>query len=277
MPCCGPGRGHPSARYRRAEYERQVDEQHRQRRPTTSPGGRRTRPLASDAVIPASFRRPAGGALRLALALLAACLAADTAVAFGRREAATEQERPAQPAAAAATTAAGTGTSSTDGDGIEALMQELGFQLPRRSVQAVGFDLQDLAGTTQSLDSYRGSVVFLNFWATWCAPCRIEMPAMQALHERLADTAGFAMVAVNLQEEVGRVRGFADELELSFQILLDSSGEIAATYGARTLPMSYVIDKDGSILARIIGIRSWDEPEFEQLFRTLASREPVRG
>ena len=213
----------------------------------------------------------------LALALLVACLAGGTATAFGRREAATEQATPAAPRTAADTAVPGTGDSPPAGDAIEALMQELGFQLPRRSVQAVGFDLQDLAGTTHSLDSYRGSVVFLNFWATWCAPCRIEMPAMQSLHERLADTAGFAMVAVNLQEDAVRVRGFADELELSFRILLDSSGEIAATYGARTLPMSYVIDKDGSILARIIGTRSWDEPEFERLFRTLATRERVRG
>ena len=210
---------------------------------------------------------------RLVIALLAACLAATTASAFGRREAAREQAPPAT----AATGVPSTGTTPTASDTVDALMQELGFQLPRRSVQAVGFDLQDLAGTAHSLDSYRGSVVFLNFWATWCAPCRIEMPAMQALHERLSDTAGFAMVAVNLQEDVVRVRGFAEELELSFQILLDSSGEIAATYGARTLPMSYIIDKDGSILARIIGTRSWDEPEFEQLFRTLASRQPVRG
>ncbi len=210
---------------------------------------------------------------RLVIALLAACLAGTTASAFGRREATREQAPPAT----AATGVPSTGTTPTASDTVDALMQELGFQLPRRSVQAVGFDLQDLAGTAHSLDSYRGSVVFLNFWATWCAPCRIEMPAMQALHERLSDTAGFAMVAVNLQEDVVRVRGFAEELELSFQILLDSSGEIAATYGARTLPMSYIIDKDGSILARIIGTRSWDEPEFEQLFRTLASRQPVRG
>ena len=213
--------------------------------------------------------------LRLALALLAACLVTDAGAAFGRREAPT----PTPPAEAppASASAGGAAAPPVAGDEIDALMQELGFQLPRRSVQAVGFELQDLAGTTHSLDSYRGSVVFLNFWATWCAPCRIEMPAMQALHERLADTAGFAMVAVNLQEDAGQVRGFADELRLSFRILLDSSGEIAATYGARTLPMSYIIDKDGSILARIIGTRSWDDPEFEQLFRTLATREPVRG
>ena len=223
------------------------------------------------------LRRTPGVSRILALALLAACLAGGTATAFGRREAAKEQTPGAAPPAPATTAVPGTGDSPTAGAAIDVLMQELGFQLPRRSVQAVDFDLQDLAGATHSLDSYRGSVVFLNFWATWCAPCRTEMPAMQALHERLADTDGFAMVAVNLQEEAARVQGFAAELELSFRILLDSSGETAATYGARTLPMSYIIDKDGSILARIIGIRSWDEPEFEQLFRTLAGREPVHG
>ena len=215
--------------------------------------------------------------LRLALALLVACLASGTGAAFGRREAATPQSPPVEPPAAAATAVPGAGAPSPAGDAIDTLMQDLGFQLPRRSVQAVGFDLQDLAGATHSLDSYRGSVVFLNFWATWCAPCRTEMPAMQALHERLADTGGFTMIAVNLQEDAGRVRGFAAKLELSFQILLDSSGETSATYGARTLPMSYIIDKDGSILARIIGIRSWDEPEFEQLFRTLAGRQSAGG
>ena len=214
--------------------------------------------------------------LRLALALLAACLVTDAGAAFGRREAA-NRTPPAETPPPASAPAGSAADSPAGDDGVGAVMQELGFQLPRRSVQAVGFELQDLAGTTHSLDAYRGSVVFLNFWATWCAPCRIEMPAMQALHERLADTAAFAMVAVNLQEDAGRVRGFADELELSFRILLDSSGEIAAAYGARTLPMSYIIDKDGSILARIIGTRSWDEPEFEQLFRTLATREPERG
>ena len=207
---------------------------------------------------------------RLALVVLVACFATGSGAAFGRREA-------AAPAAAPPADAAPADAVPASADPVAALMQELGFQLPRRSVQAVGFDLEDLSGASHSLDAYRGSVVFLNFWATWCAPCRTEMPAMQALHERLADTADFAMIAVNLQEDAGRVQGFAAELELSFQILLDSNGEIAATYGARTLPMSYIIDKDGAILARIIGIRSWDEPEFEQLFRTLAGREPADG
>ena len=212
--------------------------------------------------------------LRLALALLMAGLAAGNGAAFARREAAAPEPAPAEPPPDAAATTGGASPQAVDA--VDARMQELGFQLPRRAVQAVSFDLQDLAGATHSLDSYRGAVVFLNFWATWCGPCRVEMPALQALHERLATATDFAMIAVNLQEDAGQVQRFVAEMELSFQILLDSSGEIAATYGARTLPMSYLIDKDGSILARIIGIRSWDEPEFEQLFRTLAGR-PAAG
>ena len=218
------------------------------------------------------MRRLAGGAaLRRSLALLLACLAAGSGAAFGRREAAAPPPRPAAAPPQAAV------DTPQPADTVDARMRELGFQLPRRAVQAASFDLQDLAGATHSLDAYRGSVVFLNFWATWCGPCRTEMPAMQELHERLAAGADFVMLAVNLQEDAAQVRRFADDMGLSFPILLDSSGETAAAYGARTLPMSYLIDKDGSILARVIGIRSWDQPEFERLFRSLADRPPAPG
>ena len=152
-------------------------------------------------------------------------------------------------------------------------MQDLGFQLPSRAVRAVDFDLADVSGTVHSLQSYRGSVVFLNFWATWCGPCRIEMPDLQTLYEALNDNDRFTMLAVNLQEDAAQVRQFANEMGVSFRILLDRSGQASAAYGARTLPMSYLIDKDGVILARIIGIRDWAEPEFEQLFRALANRK----
>ena len=169
---------------------------------------------------------------------------------------------------------AGAASAEHGGDaehGLTDRMQELGFQLPSRAVQAVDFDLADLAGEVHSLQSYRGSVVFLNFWATWCGPCRTEMPDLQQLHDELGDGAGFVLLAINLQEDAERVRGFADELGLSFQILLDSSGETSAAYGARTLPMSYIIDQDGVILARIIGIREWAAPEFAELFDALAN------
>ena len=204
--------------------------------------------------------------------MLAAGIAALPGHAFGRRE----RRAPAPPPAAQAQQAPARETAAAaDGAGAEPglteRMQELGFQLPSRAVQAVDFDLADLAGEVHSLQSYRGTVVFLNFWATWCGPCRTEMPDLQELHDELGDHAGFTMLAINLQEDAAQVRGFAAELDLSFQILLDSSGETSAAYGARTLPMSYVIAKDGSILARIIGVREWAAPEFAALFRALSS------
>ena len=202
--------------------------------------------------------------------VLAAGLAATPGQAFGRRE------KPAPvPQAQPATEAASPDANASGERGLTDTMQDLGFQLPSRAVQAVDFDLADLAGDVHSLQRYRGSVVFLNFWATWCGPCRTEMPDLQQLHDDLGDEAQFAMLAINLQEDAVQVRRFAGELGLSFQILLDSSGETSAAYGARTLPMSYIIDQDGAILARIIGVRDWAEPEFAELFRALTRRTPA--
>ena len=207
--------------------------------------------------------------------VLAAGLAATPGQAFGRREKPAPAPDPqAQPAPAAEAAFPDAGAAGGE-RGLTDTMQDLGFQLPSRAVQAVDFDLADLAGDVHSLQRYRGSVVFLNFWATWCGPCRTEMPDLQQLHDDLGDEAHFAMLAINLQEDAVQVRRFAGELGLSFQILLDSSGETSAAYGARTLPMSYIIDKDGAILARIIGVRDWAEPEFAELFRALTRRTPA--
>ena len=156
-------------------------------------------------------------------------------------------------------------------DPLRAQMTALGFELPRRSVEAIEFELSDAQGTLHLLSAYRGNVVFLNFWATWCVPCRTEMPAMQALHTLMGEDAAFRMIAVNLQETPPLVNAFVDELQLSFDVLIDDTGKTAATYGARTLPISYVIGKDGVILARIIGIREWAEPIYFDLFSELAA------
>ena len=221
-------------------------------------------------------RRPAlSWLMRFVMLALAAGLAATPGQAFGRREKATPAPvGPAQRATAAEAASPAAGAAAAQ-HGLTDRMQDLGFQLPSRAVQAVDFDLADLAGRVHSLQRYRGSVVFLNFWATWCGPCRTEMPDLQQLHDDLGNEAHFTMLAINLQEDAAQVRRFAGELGLSFQILLDSSGETSAAYGARTLPMSYIIDKDGAILARIIGIREWAEPEFAELFRVLTSRAPA--
>ena len=151
-------------------------------------------------------------------------------------------------------------------------MQNLGFQIPRMEVKAKDFNLIELGGTEKSLNSYYGNVVLLNFWATWCGPCRLEMPALQDLHETTESTYEFRIIAVNLKEDHEIVKSFVSQLSLTFPILLDLTGEIASTYGASTLPMTYLIDKDGTILSRIIGIRDWTEQEFKDLFIELSSR-----
>ena len=231
--------------------------------------------MGSDGAI-ARLRRPGSSwPVRLVLLALAAGLAASPGHTFGRRERQQPAPDPAshvQPSPASGVSPSGDGATAERG--LTDTMQDLGFQLPSRAVQAVDFDLADLAGEIHSLQNYRGSVVFLNFWATWCGPCRTEMPDLQELHDELGDQADFAMLAINLQEDAAQVRRFAGELELSFQILLDTSGETSAAYGARTLPMSYIIGQDGSILARIIGVREWSAPEFADLFRALATSAP---
>ena len=152
-------------------------------------------------------------------------------------------------------------------------MQDLGFQIPRMEVKAKNFILDELEGREKSLDSYYGNVVLLNFWATWCGPCRQEMPALQNLHEITESTFDFRIIAVNLKENHEIVSSFVSQLSLTFPILFDNTGEIASAYGASTLPMTYLIDKDGTILSRIIGIRDWTEQGFINLFIELSIRE----
>jgi peroxiredoxin len=144
----------------------------------------------------------------------------------------------------------------------------LGFQTPTEQVQAVEFSLQNLAGREISLGSFRGKVVFLNFWATWCGPCRAEIPSMQLLYSELEDR-GFTIVAVNSQEAADQVRSFVNEAGMSFPVLLDSTGRIGAAYSVRAIPTTYVIDPSGAIRGRMVGTRDWYSPEIISLVEEL--------
>ena len=93
----------------------------------------------------------------------------------------------------------------------------LGFRIFKEPVEAPDFELEDLEGTTMTLASYRGKLVFLNFWATWCPPCRAEMPSMQELYDNLGGET-FEVVAVDLQESNKTVQGFIDEFGFTFSI-----------------------------------------------------------
>jgi peroxiredoxin len=120
-----------------------------------------------------------------------------------------------------------------------------------------------------TLASYRGKVVLLNVWATWCPPCRIEMPSMERLHRRFAGT-DLRVVAVSV--DVGDdqvVKDYIREQGYTFDVLHDPSTEIQRIYQTTGVPESFVIDRDGVIVKKEIGARHWDGPTTETLIRRL--------
>lgn len=144
----------------------------------------------------------------------------------------------------------------------------IGLQPLKEGTEMVDFELQDLSGSTRRLSDFKGKVVFLNFWATWCGPCRFEMPSMERLYRSLK-SKGLEIVAVNLQEDRKSVQRFVDEYGLSFPVLLDTTGRIGAAYGARSIPTTYVVDRDGFVIAGTIGTREWDTEEYIRFFEKL--------
>lgn len=112
---------------------------------------------------------------------------------------------------------------------------------------APGFELSALDGSKVSLADYRGLVVLLNFWASWCPPCRAEMPDLDAFQQQYRDQ-GFAVVAVNMGEDAGTARAFMEENDLHFPVLLDTYGSVYDRYDARALPSSFIIGRDGTLI-----------------------------
>ena len=132
---------------------------------------------------------------------------------------------------------------------------------PSKGSPAPDFRLMDMHGKAVSLSDFQGKVVLLNFWATWCGPCRIEMPAMEALY-RSMQSKGLEIVAVSVDQQGTAVtRPFQEAMGLSFPILHDQDYQVGLTYGARTLPMTFAIDRRGIIRQVVFGSRDWNSPE----------------
>jgi thiol-disulfide isomerase/thioredoxin len=158
--------------------------------------------------------------------------------------------------------------TSATGQSIQSRLMSLGISAARSPLEPIAFELEDLNGKTHNLSDYFDKVVFLNFWATWCGPCRFEMPSMERLHKELKKE-GLEILAVDLQESNEQVQSFVDELDLTFTILMDRTGRVGAQYGARSIPTTYLIDREGKIFARAIGAREWDTPQMIDLFRSI--------
>ena len=127
---------------------------------------------------------------------------------------------------------------------------------PWRGGPAPELVLQALDGPAHRLADYRGRVVLVNFWATWCEPCRDEMPSMQRLKEKLAGRP-FAVLAVNLDEPESRIRTFLSRMKVDFTVLLDPGRAAAKSWNARILPASYLVGPDGRIRYSVVGELDW--------------------
>ncbi|MEK6802728.1 MAG: redoxin domain-containing protein [Nitrospirota bacterium] len=128
----------------------------------------------------------------------------------------------------------------------------MGSRPPAAGMPASGFSLTDLNGKTHSLEQYKGKVVLLNFWATWCKPCTTEMPAMQTAYDQLREK-GFVVLAVNELEDEGKVREHIAAYKHTFPVLLDQENKVANQYGVFGLPVSVFIDQHGVVQEYIKG------------------------
>lgn len=123
------------------------------------------------------------------------------------------------------------------------------------------FTLRNKDGNYVSLESLKGQVVVLNFWATWCVPCRIEMPSFENLYRRYR-SEGLTVLAVSLDKGADqKVRDFAEEYQLSFPVLIDSEGKVEKLYPSISIPFTFVIDKSGRVVARVDGAKNWESDE----------------
>jgi thiol-disulfide isomerase/thioredoxin len=136
--------------------------------------------------------------------------------------------------------------------------------------------LKDLAGRTHSLAEYRGKVVLLNFWATWCEPCREEMPSMRALRERFAGRP-FEVLAVNYGEAAGRVRDFLERERLDLPALLDPGQETARAWRVRVLPGSFLVDPEGRVRYSVVGELDWGSEDAVRTVRGLLPATTTPG
>ena len=140
---------------------------------------------------------------------------------------------------------------------LDEAMRELDLIRPSRTKLAEDFTVPMVGGQRFKLSAERGKLVMINFWATWCPPCREEMPAMERLHRHHRDQ-GFVLLAVSVDAAPDKVQPFLDRYKLTFRVALDPTMDLANAYGVRALPSSFFVDRQGHLAALALGPRAWD-------------------
>ncbi|MDT3708015.1 MAG: TlpA disulfide reductase family protein [Thiobacillus sp.] len=150
--------------------------------------------------------------------------------------------------------------------------QAAGFDA-RPAVPAPQLKAQDLAGTERTLADYRGKVVLLNFWASWCPPCLREMPSMERLRARMAGRP-LVVVALDSAETPQEVNAYLSRMSLGFPVLLDPDGSNTKRWKVFVLPTSFLLDAEGRVRYVLTGPTEWDEGEALQVIESLLAESP---
>ncbi len=138
------------------------------------------------------------------------------------------------------------------------------------SPKAGGFNLEGMNGNEVNLNDYKGKFVLLNFWATWCAPCRKEMPAMSNLHNEFGGS-GLEVVGVHVGPSLAGIKKFLEAVPVSFTILIDKDMSLAS-WGVRGLPTTFLINPEGKLVYKAVGEREWDSPEMVKFLKDLVTK-----
>lgn len=150
-------------------------------------------------------------------------------------------------------------------------LMEIGFRVVKDPKAAPDFTVESLANAKTRLSDYRGKVVLLNLWATWCPPCKAELPSIQTLWERTKNKP-FVVFAASQGESQQTVKSFIASKGYTFPVFFDPSGRSGDLYGARSIPTTCVIDKNGTLIAYAVGALEYDTPQALAIFAALADR-----
>ncbi len=146
------------------------------------------------------------------------------------------------------------------------LLKKQFIELPSSPLRAENFQGIPVNDAHSELFMYQNKFILLNFWATWCMPCLKELPDMERLHQQLGKQ-GLVILAVAMGESKQKVKKFLERRNLTFPIMADPDMEISQLYGVQNLPITFLIDRDQTIVGRALGPRQWDNPDLVEFFR----------
>ncbi len=133
---------------------------------------------------------------------------------------------------------------------------------------APNFTLKSLSGKNLKLSEMAGNVVMINFWASWCGPCREEMPLLNALHNKY-EPLGFTVLGVNVEEQTDNARGFLKDFPVDFPVLLDNMNQVSKLYKVIAMPTTVIVDRDGNMRFLHKGYKSGDEKKYRKMVKKL--------